>query len=231
MSNPPAREHLRHSVGRSAVFPRTTAGREVDVAARVLVKKPGITLVGHIVDRIIEVEVVVVHPVHGVAHVVDARERVTALHVVGMFEEGVGRVIGTERSAERGDRDAGRLAHGVDEGEDFVRHIGVVLRLHPAAMEGVRSLVGERIALHAVDGKESNAPLLDVGAERSDHALTFLLMLVAHAGGEGENRHAVVAVNGDTHVPVETVRVPMLMVTMHDVRGYRVDGKPQVRFQ
>ena len=67
---------------------------------RVLVEKPGIVLVGHIVDRIIEVEVVVVHPVHRVAHVVNAGERVAALHVVGMLEEGVGRVIGAERCAE-----------------------------------------------------------------------------------------------------------------------------------
>ena len=146
-----------------------------------------------------------------------------------MFEECVGRVVSTERCAKRGDRDAGRLAHGVDEGEDFAGHIGVVLRLHPAAMEGVRSLVGERITLHAVDGKESDAPLLDVGAERSDHALTFLLMLVAHAGGEGEDGRAVIAVNCDAHVAIETVRVPTLMVTMHAVRGYRVDGSPQAR--
>ena len=32
-----ALEHLRHSVGRSAVLPRTTAGREVDVATGVVV--------------------------------------------------------------------------------------------------------------------------------------------------------------------------------------------------
>lgn len=68
----PALEHIRHSVGRSAVFPGATAGHEVDVAALVLMEKPGVVLVGHIVDRIIEVEVVVVHPVHGVPHVVDA---------------------------------------------------------------------------------------------------------------------------------------------------------------
>src|SRR5207247_2553255 len=29
----------------------------------------------------------------------------------------------------------------------------------------------------------------------------------------------------------ETLRVPTLMVTIHAVRGYRVDGKPQDRFQ
>ena len=125
---------------------------------------PGVTLVGHIVDRVIEIEVVVVHPVHGVSHVVDARERVAALHVVGMLEESVGCVIGTERCAQRGNPDAWRLALRVDERENFVRHIGVVLRLHPTAMEGVRSLVCERIALHAVDAEDPDASLLQCRA-------------------------------------------------------------------
>src|SRR5438128_4605719 len=57
-------EDLGHSVGRPAVLPRTTAGHEVDVATRVLVEIPGVTLVGHIVDRVIEVEIVVIHSVH-----------------------------------------------------------------------------------------------------------------------------------------------------------------------
>ena len=34
MSNPPAREHGGHLVGRAGHFRRATAGREVDVAAR-----------------------------------------------------------------------------------------------------------------------------------------------------------------------------------------------------
>ena len=160
MSNAAIPEDLRHSIGRPAVLPRTTAGHEADVATRVLMEIPRVTLVSHIVHRVIEVEVVVVHSVHGVAHVVDARERVTAFHVVGMLEECVSRVIGTERCAQRGNPDARRLALGVDERENFVRHIGVVLRLHPAAMEGVRSFVCERIALHAVDAEDSNSSLL-----------------------------------------------------------------------
>ena len=67
MSNPPAREHGGHLVGRAGHFPWATAGREVDVATRELVEKPGVMLVGHIVDRVIEVEVVVVPPMLDVA--------------------------------------------------------------------------------------------------------------------------------------------------------------------
>src|SRR4030095_14869376 len=56
MSNAAIPENLRHSVGGPAVLPRTATGHESDVATCVLVEKPGITLVGHIVDRIIKVE-------------------------------------------------------------------------------------------------------------------------------------------------------------------------------
>ena len=65
-----ALEYLGHAVSRPGHFPRATAGREVDVATSVLVEKPGVVLVRHIVDRVIEVEVVVVHPVHRIAHIV-----------------------------------------------------------------------------------------------------------------------------------------------------------------
>src|SRR5215472_16759328 len=71
MSNAAIPEDLGHSVGRPAVLPRTTAGYEVDVATRVLVQTPGITLVSHIVHRVIEVEVVVVQPVPRVSHTVE----------------------------------------------------------------------------------------------------------------------------------------------------------------
>jgi hypothetical protein len=47
--------------------------------------------------------------------------------------------------------------------------------------------------------------LLDVRAQGADHALAFLLMLIAHAGRESENRHAVMPVNIDAHVAAEPV--------------------------
>ena len=77
----------------SAVLPWATAGHESDVGtgallektqvatlvtirepriarARRPVEKPGVMPAGHVVDRVIEVEVVVVHSVHGIAHIV-----------------------------------------------------------------------------------------------------------------------------------------------------------------
>ena len=72
MSDAAIPENLGHSIGRAAVLPRTAAGHEVDVATRVMMEIPGVTLVGHIVHRVIEIEIVVVHPVHGIPHVIDA---------------------------------------------------------------------------------------------------------------------------------------------------------------
>ena len=72
MSDAAIFEDLGHSVGRPAVLPRTTAGHEMDVATPVLVEKPRVILVGYVVDRVIEVEIVVIHTVHRVAQVVDA---------------------------------------------------------------------------------------------------------------------------------------------------------------
>src|SRR3954470_22197361 len=85
-----ALEHLGHSVSGAGDLPWAAASGEVDVAGRKLLEEPGIILVGHVVDGIIEVEVVVVHSVHGIAQIVNARERVAALYTVGMLEEGVG---------------------------------------------------------------------------------------------------------------------------------------------
>ncbi|PYK77035.1 MAG: hypothetical protein DME38_14965 [Verrucomicrobia bacterium] len=72
-------------------------------------------------------------------------------------------------------------------------------------MEGVRSFVLERIAVHAVDAEDSDSPLLQIGLEGTDHALTFLLPLIAAARREGEEWPTVIAVHGDAHVPIETV--------------------------
>jgi hypothetical protein len=205
MSDAAIPEDLGHSVARPAVLPWTTAGHEPDVATRIMVEMPGVTLVGHVVDRVVEVEVIVIHAVHGVPQVVDARERVAALHMVGMFEESVGRVIGTERCAQRRNPDARRLALGVDERDNLVCHIGVVLRLHPAPMKRMRSLVIKRVALNSVYAENPDSPLLQVRAEGANHALTFHLPFVAAARRKRQDGPTVIAVNGDAHVAIETV--------------------------
>ena len=69
------------------------------------------------------------------------------------------------------------------------------------------------------DAEDSDSPFLQVGAEGANHALAFHLPLVPTARREGEDGRAVISVNSDAHVPIETVRVPTLMITMHRLRG------------
>src|SRR6266481_8413508 len=47
MSDAAIPKNLGHSVGRPAILPRTTAGHEPDIATRVLMEIPWVTLVGH----------------------------------------------------------------------------------------------------------------------------------------------------------------------------------------
>src|SRR3954471_5820274 len=58
MSNAAVPENLRHSVGRPAVLPWATASNEPNVATRVLMEVPRVTLVSHVVHRVIEIEIV-----------------------------------------------------------------------------------------------------------------------------------------------------------------------------
>src|SRR6185369_17300026 len=92
------------------------------------------------------------------------------------------------------------LALRINERENRVSNISVILRLHPAPVERMRSLIIERIALDSVDAEDTDTAVLDKRAEGANHALAFLFVLVAHAGGESEDRRTVIPVNGDAHV-------------------------------
>src|SRR5437763_3805528 len=54
MSNAAVPEDFGHSVRGATILPRTAAGHQVDVATCVLMEKPRITLVRHIVHGVIE---------------------------------------------------------------------------------------------------------------------------------------------------------------------------------
>src|SRR5215211_6144188 len=59
-----AGEDTREGIARTAVLEGPGAGDQPDFAARQLVEIPAVVQVGHVVDRVLKVEVVVVQPVH-----------------------------------------------------------------------------------------------------------------------------------------------------------------------
>jgi hypothetical protein len=72
-------------------------------------------------------------------------------------------------------------------------------------MERMRSFVAERIALDSVDAENPDAARFNVRRKGANHALAFLLMLIAAAGREGEERCAIVSVNVDAHFSAKAV--------------------------
>ena len=184
MANPAAREDARQPVCLAAVLERAGSGGDVNVARRQMAEQPRIRDVGHVVDRVVEVEVVVVGAVHEAFHVVDAGKRVAAFDHVRVLEQGVGRVVRAERRPHRPDRRVCRPAMVTNERNDLVPDIGIVLPLHPAAMERVRALVRERVAVIDVDRERLDAPGVQMLGDGADQALALVFPFVSAAGRE-----------------------------------------------
>ena len=218
MGNAAARQDLRQAVGFAAVLERAGAGRDVDVAGRQLPEHPRVVHVGEIVDRVVEVEVIVVGAVHEALHVVDPGEREAALDHVGILEQGVGRMIRAERRPHRPDRRVGRLAVDAHERDDLVADVLVVLPLHPAAVQRVGAAVGERVAVVEVDAEALHRAGVDQLADRADQPLPLVFFFVAAAGRKHDQRRAPVPEDGDAELPSDPVRVPPMHFTSHASR-------------
>ena len=222
-----APQDLGQLIRRPAVLERTVPGDDTDVAARQILVHPGIAQVGEIVDGVVEIEVVVVHPTHRAAHVVDTRERKASLDRIGVFEERIRRVKRAERCAHRGHRDQA-LAVMVDERDHFLPDVGVVAAQHPAAMEGMRLLVEQPFAGHRSHREDLEPAAVDERRQRPDHALPLVFPLVAQAGREDQHRRSEVAEDRHSHFPSQTGRVPTMMFAMHQSQlislGFRTHG-------
>ena len=119
-----------------------------------------------------------------------------------------------ERGAHHGDRRQA-LAVMVDERDDFLPDVGVVAAQHPAAVEGVRLLVEQPFGGHRADAEHLHPALLDERRQGADHALAFVLPLVAQAGREEQDRGAEMAEDGHPHLPPQVRRAPQAVFAVH----------------
>src|SRR5260370_22643391 len=87
-----AGKNFREAVRGSTVLPRARAGGNVNVATGNLLVEPGIARVGKVIDRIVEIEIVIVHAIHEVPQGVNSRHCESALHHIGMLVE-AGRTV------------------------------------------------------------------------------------------------------------------------------------------
>src|SRR6266568_663091 len=108
-------ENFGEAVSGPTVLPRTRTGAEVNVATSDLLIEPGIAGIRQVIDRIVEIKIVVVHAIHEIPQVVDAGHREAALDDVGVLEEAVRGVVRAERSAHRPDRNRKRPGRSCGE--------------------------------------------------------------------------------------------------------------------
>jgi len=214
VANSFARKNLGEAIGRGTVFPRAGAGDEVDIAGSKLFVIPGIGEIGEVVDRIVEIEIVVVHPIHEISEVVNARHGEAALEDVGMLKEDVGGVISAEGRAHRGNRDAG-LAVVPDEGDDFLAQVGVENGLHVTAMEGMSALVVEAQAINGIDCEELDAARVNEIGEGANHALALEFPFIAGTGRKAHEWRSPMAVDDDTEFDAQTGRMPAMVFALH----------------
>ena len=225
----PGPEDLRQPVGRAAVFVGPAPRGEVDVALMEMREKVGVAQVGHVVDGVVEVEVVVVVPVHEPPEVVHAGEGQAPPDEVGVLQQGVRGMVGAEGCPGGRDGDAWCPAVVVDEGHHLEGDVRVVHRLHVAAVAGVGALVVPALVVDGVDAEDLHPAGVDVMGERADHALARVLVLVATARREHEQRPAVVPVDPDPHLLPEPGRMPRVALLVHATSGTRIvpPGRPR----
>ncbi len=184
----------------------------MDVTRRELLLNPRIVQVRQVVHGIVEVEVVVVHPVHETLEIVDPRERIAAFDHVRIAEQRVGGVVRAQRRAHRGDGDAGRLAIGVDERDDFVADVLVEHPLAPAAVERMRAAVQIRLVVVRTHAVHLDAAGIDELPQRVGHTVALQLPLVAVTRRKRQQRWAPMPENRHTHVVLEPRRIPDAMI-------------------
>jgi len=86
-------------------------------------------------------------------------------------------------------------------------------------MERVRALVIKTGGIHGIDAEKLHAASVDQGRQTSDEALALKLPLIAGAGGESQERRPPVAVNNDSHIEAEAMRIPPMIFPFHVAPG------------
>src|SRR6266404_5142537 len=215
MANAFPAKNLGQAVRRPGVFPLPGAGGDMNVAGGKLLVYPGIAQVGEVVDGIVEIKIVVIHPVHEIFQVVHAGHSEAALDDVGMLEERVSRVIRAERHAHGRNANL-RLATAPDERHDFFAQVRIEDGLHVAAMKRMRGFVVERKSVDGIDAEEFQFAGVDEIGQRADHPLAFQLELVTRARRKAQQRRSPVAVDDYTQFDAQARRMPAMNFALHD---------------
>ena len=216
MGNVLGGEDAAHGDGGRGFLVGTLAGDEVDVLLPAQLAEGGVVVgeVGQVVERGVEVDVLVPIAVGVVLEVVAAAHRDAAVEEIGAAEKGVG---GVQR-AEGGAGDDGLHAAGalrVDERRDLVAHVGVELLVADGLVPRVHVVVEPALAVDGIDREDLHLAAVDEGRDGVDDMEPLILEVIGGGGGKHQEREAVVAVDGDLHVLVKAGAVPLVDLAVH----------------
>src|SRR5882672_286754 len=83
-------------------------------------------------------------------------------------------------------------------------------------MKGMRGLVVKALPIDGIDAIKFDAAGIDEIGERADQSLAFEFPFIAGAGGKTNNGRAPMAVNDDAEFPSDAVRIPAVIVALHE---------------
>jgi len=220
-----ARKNLGQAVRGAAILPLAGTRAEVNVAGGKLSQNPGIAQIRQIIDWIVEIEIVVVHPVHEIANVVHSGHGEAAFNHIGMLKKRVGGVIRPERSAHRGNRDPRALAIVPYKGNDLLSKVRIEDGLYVTAVKRMRALVIKTEPIDGINAEDFYFSAVDEIGQCADHALAFQFRLVARARRKRENRLSPVAVDDDAKVEPQPRRMPAMIFALHIQSSHELRGK------
>lgn len=214
MSYPLRIQNSRKPIRRPAVLPRPATGCNMYVALRQLPQHIPIRQIRQIIHRVIEISVVVIHPIHESPNVVHAGKRKTSPHHVRAFKKSIRRVIRPERCPHRRNRNP-RLAVVPNKRHHFLAHIRIKLSLHIAPMKWMRALIVKSRPVHRIHAVKFHPPRVDQRLKRPNHSLSLELPLVSRTRRETHQRRTPVPVNHHAHVQPQPVRIPAMIFPFH----------------
>lgn len=191
-----------------------------DVGATYRIQSSAIIQIAQIIDRAVEVDILVVEAIHKALDAVCSAEGDEFAEGPRILEDQVGGVVGTKARPTRHDEVG--FSTVADERYDFVDDVALVLFVALHAREGVDAFVVEAFGIHGVNADDLVLTAFQLRLESFNHLEVFPLKEAAQAAGKNEKRGTGVTETQHFHASVQARAVPLYILTFHNVRGCKV---------
>jgi len=200
-------KNLFETNGFFGVFPWALPRTDYDSGLSDLVYEPGVIHAGEIIDRRVEIDVLIIVVAYDLFERIYAGERNTGIKNVRVSQQKVYGMVGAHAVACQSDF-AVALAMIAYEGCNFIDDILVVGFMSEDVVAHVPIFAKYRLIVETVDTEDLQATLFDMFPDYVKHAEIFKFMKSAAGTRKDQQRPAIVAVNLQTHFVPDIVTVP-----------------------